>query len=87
MIHIHQIRVRPSWMDFIVLFLKEDILLEGKSEANKVRRKAHWLDIIGPFLKAVGNKRWLLVGKDYFTKLVEVEPLANIKDMDVRRFV
>ena len=87
MIHIHQIRVRPSWMDFIVLFLKEDILLEGKSEANKVRRKAHWLDIIGLFPKAVGNKRWLLVGKDYFTKLVETEPLANIRDMDVRRFI
>ena len=42
MIHIHQIRVRPNWMDSIVLFLKEDILPEGKSEANKVRRKAPW---------------------------------------------
>ena len=29
-------------MDSIVLFLKEDVLLEGKSEVNKVRRKAHW---------------------------------------------
>ena len=42
MIHIHQIRVRPNWMDSIVLFLKEDILPEGKFEANKVRRKAPW---------------------------------------------
>ena len=42
MIHIHQIRVRPSWMDSIVLFLKEDILPKGKSEADKVRRKAPW---------------------------------------------
>ena len=41
-VHIHQIRVSRSWMDSIVLFLKEDILLEEKSEANKVRRKAHW---------------------------------------------
>ena len=39
-IHIHQIRVRPSWMDSIVLFLKEDVLLEDKSEAEKVWRKA-----------------------------------------------
>ena len=39
-VHIHQIRVGPSWMDSIVLFLKEDILPEEKSEANKVRRKA-----------------------------------------------
>ena len=32
-------------MNFIVLFLKEDILPEGKSEADKVRRKAprFWL--------------------------------------------
>ena len=27
-------------MNFIVLFFKEDILLEGKSEADKMRRKA-----------------------------------------------
>ena len=40
--HIHQIRVGPSWIGFIVLFLKEDILLEEKSEADKVRRKASW---------------------------------------------
>ena len=40
-IPIHQIRVGPSWMDPIVLFLKDDILLEEKVEADKVRRKAH----------------------------------------------
>ena len=45
MVHIHQIRVGPSWMDSIVLFLKEDILPKGKFEADKVRRKApcFWL--------------------------------------------
>ena len=44
-VHIHQIRVGPSWMDFIELFLKEDILPEGKSEATKVQRNAprFWL--------------------------------------------
>ena len=44
-VYIHQIRVGPSWMDFIVLFLKEDILPESKSKADKVRRKAlrFWL--------------------------------------------
>jgi len=35
-IHIHQIRVGPSWMDSIVLFLKEDILPKNKSEADKI---------------------------------------------------
>ena len=49
---------------------------------------AQWdLDIVGPFPKAAGNKRWLLVGSDYFTKWVEVEPLANIREMDAKRFV
>ena len=44
-VHVHQIMVGPSWMDPIVLFLKEDVLPEDKSEADKVRRKAHrfWL--------------------------------------------
>ena len=42
MVHIHQVRVGPNWMDFIVLLLKEDILLEGKPKADKVRRKAPW---------------------------------------------
>ena len=44
-IHIHLIRVGPNWMDPIMLFLKEDILPEDKSEDDKVRRKAprFWL--------------------------------------------
>ena len=49
---------------------------------------AEWgLDIVGPFSRAVGNKRWLLVGTDYFTKWVEAEPLANIRDVDSKRFI
>ena len=45
------------------------------------------MDIVGPFLKVAGNKRWLLVDTDYFTKWVEAEPLANIRDVDAKRFV
>ena len=190
---IHQIKARPSWMDSIIQFLKEDTLPEERTEADKVRRKAirfwlsenqklykrsfsgpyllcihpkmteslleelheeicgshsggrslahraitqgYWwsnmsnmqkeaqeyvkkcnqcqrftpsihqprgilnqlsspwpfsqwgLDIVGPFPKAVGNRKYLLVGIDYFTKWVDVEPLANIKDVDAKRFV
>ena len=36
MVHVHQVRVGPSWMDPIVLFLKNDILPKEKSEADKV---------------------------------------------------
>ena len=39
-VHVHQVRVGPSWMDPIVQFLRDDILLEDKSEADKIRRKA-----------------------------------------------
>jgi len=39
-VHIHQIRVGPSWMDSIVLFFKEDILPKSKSEVDKVQREA-----------------------------------------------
>ena len=49
---------------------------------------AQWgLDLVSPFLKAAENKRYLLVGMDYFTKWVEAEPLANIRDMETKRFV
>ena len=49
---------------------------------------AQWgLDIVGPFPKALGNKKYLLVGTDYFTKWVKAEPLANIRDIDVKRFI
>ena len=44
-VNVHQVRVEPSWMDLIVLFLREDVLPEDKSEADKVQRKAprFWL--------------------------------------------
>ena len=49
---------------------------------------AQWgLDIVGPFSKATKNKRYLLVGIDYFTKWVETEPLANIRDMVAKKFI
>ena len=49
---------------------------------------AQWgLDIVGPFPKAAGNKRYLLIGTDYFTKWVKAEPLANIRDVDAKKFI
>ena len=190
MVRIHEVRVGPSWMDLIVKFLKNDVLLEEKSEVEKIQRNAprfwlseyqklykrsysepyllcihlevsellleelhegicrshtggrslslqaitqgYWwpgmqkealeyvkkcdqcqrfapnthqpkgvfnplsspwpfaqwgLDIVGSFPKAVGNKRYLLVGTDYFTKWVEAEPLANIRDANAKKFI
>ena len=49
---------------------------------------AQWgLDIVGPFPKAIGNKKYILVCIDYFTKWVETKSLANIRDVDVKRFI
>ena len=44
-VHVNQVRVGPSWMDPVVLFLKEDILPEEKLEADKIHRKTpqFWL--------------------------------------------
>ena len=48
---------------------------------------AQWgLDIVGSFPKALGNKMYLIIDTDYFTKWVEAEPLANIRDVDVKKF-
>jgi len=49
---------------------------------------AQWgLDILGPFSQATGNRRFVLVAVDYFTKWAEAEALANIRDVDVRKFM
>ena len=36
LLQIHQIKLGPSWMDPILMFLKRDVLPEEKSEAEKV---------------------------------------------------
>jgi len=49
---------------------------------------AQWgLDIVGPFPQATTNRRWLLIGIDYFTKWVKAELLANIRDQDMKKFM
>jgi transposase InsO family protein len=45
------------------------------------------LDIVGPLHRAPGNRQWLIVATDYFTKWVEAEPLVHITDADSKRFV
>ena len=49
---------------------------------------AQWgLNILGPFPQATGNCRFVLVAIDYFTKWAEAKALANIRDVDVKKFV
>ncbi|XP_075662178.1 uncharacterized protein LOC142631758 [Castanea sativa] len=97
-VQVHQIKVRPSWMDPIVLILKEGVLPHESREVEKHGGvlnplSSSWsftkwgLDIVRHFLKAVGNQRWLLVGMNYFKKWVETKPLSNIRDVDAKKFV
>ena len=49
---------------------------------------AQWgLDILGPFPLATRQRKFLVIGIDYFTKWVEVEPLAKITQQNVKNFI
>ncbi|KAL0445162.1 UNVERIFIED_CONTAM: hypothetical protein Slati_2238900 [Sesamum latifolium] len=45
------------------------------------------MDIVGPFPVASGQRKFLLVAIDYFTKWVEAEPLARITEGEVMKFI
>ncbi|KAL0462431.1 UNVERIFIED_CONTAM: hypothetical protein Slati_0130700 [Sesamum latifolium] len=45
------------------------------------------MDIVGPFPLATGQRKFLLVAIDYFTKWVEVEPLARVTEGEVMKFI
>jgi len=45
------------------------------------------MDILGPFPKATGQHKFLLVTVDYFTKWVEAEAVASITEREVRKFI
>ena len=44
------------------------------------------MDILDPFSPATGQRKFLLVAIDYFTKWVEAEPLAHITEQKVENF-
>ena len=49
---------------------------------------AQWgMDLVGQLPQAIGQRQFLLVTTDYFTKWVEAEPLAKIWDIDVKNFI
>ena len=49
---------------------------------------AQWgMDIVGPLPITAAQKKFLLVATDYFSKWVEAEAYANIKDKDVTKFI
>ena len=49
---------------------------------------AQWaMDIVGPLPTTLAQKKLLLVAIDYFSKWIEVEAFASIKDKEVVQFV
>jgi len=44
------------------------------------------MDILGPFPKATGQRKYLFVAVDYLTKWMEAEAVASITAIEVRRF-
>ncbi|KAL0458682.1 UNVERIFIED_CONTAM: hypothetical protein Slati_0495400 [Sesamum latifolium] len=44
-------------------------------------------NIVGPFPLAMGQRKFLLVAIDYFTKWVEAKPLARITEGEVMKFI
>ncbi|KAL0410914.1 UNVERIFIED_CONTAM: hypothetical protein Slati_3681100 [Sesamum latifolium] len=45
------------------------------------------LDLVGPFPQATGQRKFLIVAVDYFTKSVEAEALAKISEKEVIKFL
>ncbi|XP_073153270.1 uncharacterized protein [Henckelia pumila] len=45
------------------------------------------MDLVGPFPLATGQRKFLTVAVDYFTKWVEAEPLAKISEREVINFL
>ena len=45
------------------------------------------MDIVGPLPTAKGNKKFVIVAVDYFTKWAKAEALAGIGQSDVKSFV
>ncbi|KAL0313587.1 UNVERIFIED_CONTAM: Gag-Pol polyprotein [Sesamum radiatum] len=45
------------------------------------------MDIVGKLPRAAGQKEYLIVAVDYFTKWVEAEPLAKIGEKEVMKFI
>ncbi|XP_073130111.1 uncharacterized protein [Henckelia pumila] len=70
------------------LSLARRTLLAGYLWPTLQQDARQWgMDIVGPFLTGPGQKKFLLVAVDYFSKWVEVEPLEKITEEAVLGFI
>lgn len=45
------------------------------------------IDVVGPLPSTLNQKKYMLVVTDYFSKWVEAEAYANIKDVHIKKFI
>ncbi|XP_064987296.1 uncharacterized protein LOC135626034 [Musa acuminata AAA Group] len=81
-----------TWVQELLRFKRDGILPPDEVAVRRLRRTHAWysewgLDLLGPFPPASGQRKYIIVGVDYFTKWVEVEPLATIMEHQIERFV
>nr|CAN82984.1 hypothetical protein VITISV_030339 [Vitis vinifera] len=74
--------------------MKKDVCSHSTYAINNVKinlrtmaLRTMGMDIVGPLPTAPAQKKFLLVATDYFSKWVEAEAYASIKDKDVTKFV
>ncbi|RVX22892.1 hypothetical protein CK203_008143 [Vitis vinifera] len=87
--HAHKIRVQTARFALIGECLyKRSFTDPYLSQYPALGHFAQWgMDIVGPLPITAAQKKFLLVATDYFSKWVEAEAYANIKDKDVTKFI
>ena len=72
LVRVHSVRAKPSGIDPLVLFLKNETLPEDKNEADKIRRKASrlWLSEDSKLYKRSFSGPYLLYVHPDATKLI-----------------
>ncbi|RVW87101.1 Transposon Ty3-I Gag-Pol polyprotein [Vitis vinifera] len=81
----HKIRVQAARFTLIGGTCTSD-LHRALSSLSWAFRGPWGMDIVGPLPAAPAQKKFLLVATDYFSKWVEAEAYASIKDKDVTKF-
>uniref|UniRef100_A0A2N9H6S9 Uncharacterized protein n=1 Tax=Fagus sylvatica TaxID=28930 RepID=A0A2N9H6S9_FAGSY len=93
-------RKAPSLVEDLLYEIHEGICgshTGGRSLAHRAMSQGYWWPFMqsdavrfgywGPLPSAPGNKKFLIVATDYFTKWVEAEPLSHIREVDTKRFL
>uniref|UniRef100_A0A2N9ERL9 Uncharacterized protein n=1 Tax=Fagus sylvatica TaxID=28930 RepID=A0A2N9ERL9_FAGSY len=95
-------RKAPSLVDDLLYEIHEGICgshTGGRSLAHRAMSQGYWWPFMqsdavrGVWIlwalssRAPGNKKFLIVATDYFTKWVEAEPLSHIREVDTKRFL